>query len=158
MVTTDVQLIHAAARPFAGVVRRTTRDGIPRALTGGLDVVWPVVRRHADGKLGHNLALYRELGDERVELECGVEIEPPFDDVGEVTLRWTPAGLAIHARHDGGPETLRDTYAVLNDWLREHGSPAVTRYWEEYDDVDEHGAILGIDLFMLLPEGVTRAI
>ena len=158
MVTTEVELIQVAARPFAGVLRATRRDDIPRVLIAGLDVVWPVVRTHARGTLGHNLALYRELGEDRVELECGVEVVPPFDEVGEVRLRWTPAGAAIHARHGGGPETLRDTYAVLHDWLRGHGSPTVTRFWEDYDDVDQHGAILGIDLYMLLPEGVTRAI
>ena len=149
----EVQLVQVAARSFAGVRRTTARSDIPRILLAGLDVVWPVVRREARSSIGHNIALYRKLGGNRVELECGVEVEPPFEPVGEVSLRWTPVGTAAHARHIGGPEGLGETYDAINDWLREHGSPPVDRYWEDYDDVDEHGSLVGIDVFMLLPEG-----
>jgi hypothetical protein len=88
-----------------------------------------------------------------VELRCGVEVEQPFEDAGEVVLHRTPAGAAIHARQAGGPEHLLDTYARLHEWLDAHDAQPVERYWEDYDDVDEHGAIIGIDVYMLLPEG-----
>ncbi len=153
MPEVDVRLV--AQRPFAGVRRTCARADIPRVLIPGLDVVWAAVRAHAAGPLGHNIALYRELGNDRVELMCGVEVEPPFADVGEVGLHWTPAGTVIHARQPGGPEHLPATYGDLHAWLQAHDSPPLERYWEDYDDVDERGSILGIDVFMLLPDGIT---
>lgn len=150
----DVQVVEVPARRFAAVRRTAARSEIPLVLVGALDAVWPVLRSRGT-RAGHNVALYRELGGNRVEMTCGVEVEPPFEDAGEVALHRTPSGAVAHLRHEGGHETLASTDGRASDWLRDHGLPAIAAYWEAYDDVDERGGLLGVDLFFLLPDGFT---
>ncbi len=149
----DVQILPVAPRLFAAVRRTLSRSDIPRELIAGLDAVWPFVRGRGL-VAGHNVALYRELGDGRVEMDCGVEVEGTFEPAADIFASATPAGTAAHATHGGPYERLGETYDAIVAWARANRARPVGRAWEIYGDWVEDPARLETDVFVLLAEDV----
>jgi hypothetical protein len=103
-----VQLVDAGPGLIAAVHRQTMYPDVPRVLVAGLDVVWATVR----GKglqHGHNVALYRALGGNAVDVTCAVEVTARFAPDGEVTCAEMPAGRAATATHIGPYTRLGET-------------------------------------------------
>lgn len=146
---TDIRLVTVSPEPFAAVRRRTTFAEVPRVLLAGLDEVWKVIRERGMTP-GHNVAVYRHVGEGSVDLTCGVQVATSFADVGEVFSAETPGGAAVTATHVGPYVKLRDTYDELATWAQANGRRLAKVNWEVYGDGSEDPAKAETQVFMLL--------
>jgi effector-binding domain-containing protein len=144
-----VQLKVVAPVLIAAVRRQTTFAEVPRVLIAGLDVVWAAVRSNSM-QHGHNVAVYRPLGGEAVDLVCGVQVAARFDDEGEVSCSETPAGNVATATHVGPYDRLGDAYDTVVAWTRQNGLRLAGVNWEVYGDWHEDPAKLETDVYMLI--------
>jgi effector-binding domain-containing protein len=146
-----VQLVDAGPGLIAAVQRQTMYADVPRVLVAGLDIVWAVVRgkglRH-----GHNVALYRALGGNAVDVTCAVEVAARFDPDGEVVCTDMPTGRTAHATHAGPYARLGETHRAIAEWALANGHRLAGLSWEVYDDPVDDPEKLRTDVYMLLAQ------
>ncbi|WP_225753907.1 GyrI-like domain-containing protein [Actinotalea sp. Marseille-Q4924] len=84
---------------------------------------------------GPAVALYRGDVTDRVDVTAGfpvpLDAPAPGDGLADVRL---PEGPAVVTVHVGPYDTLRDTYARLEQWMSGRGLVARDVMWEEYLD------------------------
>ena len=151
----EVRVVPVTPRSFAGVRRVVQRTEVPRELIAGLDTVWSVIRARQLDRHGHNIAVYREAGEETVEMECGVEVGDPFTPEGEIEIRTTPGGTAVCATHVGPVQRIGETYRRIDRWLAECDIAPLGVSWEVYGHASEETGAFYTDIFMLVPADAT---
>jgi len=146
----EIKLLTVEPGPIAVVRKRTTFAEVPRALFGALDAVYATVRSGKIRQSGHNVAVYRPLGGGHVDLEAGVEVAAPFENVGGVVSSETPGGEVAMAEHIGPYDRLGETYDAIVAWVRANGRKLAGVNWEVYGDWSEDPAKLRADVYMML--------
>ena len=110
-------------------------DAVYRFLGGGIEVT----------QTGQNVARY----DHGTRMEVGVEVDRSFEPSDGVVPSHLPGGRVAHATHTGGFDTLRETYATIADWCKEHRHATTGVAWEIYGDPDEAGQV-DVEVCLLL--------
>jgi effector-binding domain-containing protein len=144
-----VELVDIGPSLIAAVRRRTMFADVPRVLIAGLDVVWATVR----GKSlqhGHNVAIYRPLGGNAVDLTCAVQVADRFETDGEVSCTDMPAGRTAAATHIGPYSRLAETHRAVTEWALASGHRLAGVSWEVYDHPVDDPEKLRTDVYMLL--------
>jgi effector-binding domain-containing protein len=103
--------------------------------------------RAAGVRTGQNVILY--LNTPR-NIEVGVEIELPFDDVPGVERSQLPGGRVARAVHVGPYTGLGDTHTAVQRWCQSHGLPMAGPSWEVYRDWNQDESKLETEVFYLL--------
>ena len=148
-MTVAVTIVDVAPSLIAAVRRQTVYPDVPRELIAGLDVVWAIVR----GKSlqhGHNVALYRPLGGNAVDVTCAVQVAAPFQPEGEVVCLDMPTGRAATATHVGPYNRLGETHRAVAEWALANGHRLAHVSWEVYDDPVDDPDQLRTGVYMLL--------
>lgn len=72
---------------------------------------------------GGPLYVFRRLGapGEPVDLTVAVPIGAPTAPEDEMVLGSLPAGTYVVGRHEGAPDGIPESYAVVRRWAEEHG-------------------------------------
>jgi effector-binding domain-containing protein len=96
---------------------------------------------------GHNVIVYRSMGNGNVEVECGVQVPSRFDGFGQLSCRETPAGRAATTSHYGPYDLLGETHIALVAWTRNHGLQPTGTFWEVYGDWNDDPQQLRVDVF-----------
>ncbi|MDX2205679.1 MAG: GyrI-like domain-containing protein [Hyphomicrobiaceae bacterium] len=148
-MTATVRLERFEPVPFAAVRRRTNFPQVPAALIAGLDDVWTFIRARSIAH-GHNVAVYRKLAGEDVEMTCGVTVTAPFTGAGEIIFAATPAGLAATAVHVGPYADMGETYDAIAGSAGHQGLAPAGVNWEVYGDWQSDPALLETTLHMLV--------
>jgi len=71
--------------------------------------------------LGMPYAEYFEVGEKGVDVECGVAVPPGTQGEERIVARVIPGARTLCAMHVGPYETMRNTYAKIDAWIREKG-------------------------------------
>ena len=145
-----VSFVTVEPRLIAAVRRQARFAEIPRVLIAGLDRVWPVIRAMPSRKAGRNVAVYRPLGSDEVEILAGVEIDGRFDDVGEVSCLETPGGQAATATHVGPYDKMGATYDAIGIEVAGKGRRLAGRNFEVYGHWTDDPTKLETEIYMLL--------
>jgi hypothetical protein len=142
-------LVQCAPQQIAAVKRRTAIGDVPKVLIPALDVVWAFIRGNKL-RFGLNVAIYRHLGDDVVDMTCGVEVAQPFEEAGEVVRDYTPAGEAARGLHVGPYDRLGETYDRVAAFIVRSRRQRAGVNWEVYGHWTDDPAKLETDVYMLL--------
>jgi effector-binding domain-containing protein len=145
----QVAFVQCTPHQIAAVDRRTAMASIPKVLIPALDVVWGFVRGN-NLTFGRNVAIYRNLGDGMVDMTCGVEVEQPFEEAGEVVRAYTPAGEAARGLHLGPYDRLGETYDRVAAFISQNHRQRAGVNWEVYGHWTDDAAKLETEVYMLL--------
>jgi len=90
--------------------------------------------------------------DDEINLECGVEVEQPFDGNDQVFCSRTPGGLVATTSHLGPYHLLGEAHMAIRNWCAEQGHVLAGPNWEIYGHWSDDPAQLQTDVFYLLKE------
>lgn len=145
----EMTLARVDAQPTAVVLGRVKMTDIPSAMFPMVDQVWAFIRGRSLTGHGHNVWVYRHFDQGEVDVEIGVQLEPPFDCDGDVVQSQTPAGVAAHAFHYGEYDRLPEVHAGLVAWCAEQGHRLAGVSWEVYGDWSDDPAKRRTDIYHL---------
>lgn len=145
----EMTLVRVEARTTAVVRGRVKMSDVPGAIMPMVDRVWAFIRGKGLTGHGHNVWLYRNTDEGEVDVEIGVQLEPPFDGEGDVVRSQTPAGLAAHTAHHGEYDRLPQVHSALLAWCAEQGHQLAGLSWEVYGDWEEDPAKRRTDIYHL---------
>ncbi|HZP53506.1 GyrI-like domain-containing protein [Actinocrinis sp.] len=135
-MTADVTVANVEPSPTAVVAVATTWAQFPKVWRPMLDEVWAFLRGGAPAglyKQGHNVMLYK---DDVPNVEIGVQVNGPFEPVGNVVASTLPGGLAATATHTGPIAAIGETHAAVVAWSKANGHTVTGARWEIYGDPD----------------------
>ena len=135
-MTADVTVANVEPSPTAVVAVATTWAQFPKVWRPMLDEVWAFLRGGAPAglyKQGHNVMLYK---DDVPNVEIGVQVNGPFEPVGNVVASTLPGGLAATATHTGPIAAIGETHAAVVAWSKANGHTVTGTRWEIYGDPD----------------------
>ena len=78
--------------------------------------------------------VYHTIIDEETDgdIEIGVPVAAPFDEVGQVTSRTLEGGTMATTMHHGPYQEIGPAYHTLTGWISEHGHEIVGPPRETY--------------------------
>jgi effector-binding domain-containing protein len=142
-----VEVKRVEAQPTAVVRRRASQQELSQVVPHCCGLVWGVIRALQLRGAGRHLALY---WDGEINLEVGVELEPPFTGHGEVVASRTPAGTVATVGHFGPYNRLGEAHSAILKHCSEHGLTLAGPNWEVYGHWTDDPAQLRTDVFYLL--------
>jgi effector-binding domain-containing protein len=148
-----VALETVAVHPMAAVAARTDFAGLPKAILGGLDKVYAVLRAGRYGPRGCNTVYYAPMpdGGSVFDILAGVRLDQPFPGpVGEVVAAETPAGETAHATYFGDYSQMHPAHLAAQDAARAAGRQLTGDSWEVYGDWSNNPEELRTDIYYLL--------
>lgn len=146
----QVTIAQVTAQPLAAVRARLASPKVGPVCGAYLDRVYAAARTHGVPLDGQSVFVYWPQADGAWLVDFGVGIREPFDAVGDVSPRATPAGTAATATHVGPYTTLGDTYGAIHAWCREQGHALAGPSWEVYGHWTDDESRLRTDVFYLL--------
>jgi effector-binding domain-containing protein len=150
MTVAQVSIETVAAEPMAAVAARTDFAGLPKAITGGLDKIYAVLRAGDYGPLGCNTVYYAP-GIPMMNLMIGVRLSQPFPGPqGEVVAAETPAGEVVHAAYFGDYATMKPAHDAAHEEADRLGRRITGASWEVYGDWSDDPEKLRTDIYYLL--------
>ena len=152
MPLSEIQVGTVGAVPMAAVVGPLDRVDLGTEIGRRLDLVWPFVRA-SDLTPGNSVVLYNgpvPPDGKGWDVVIGALVDRPFDDVGDIVCRSTPAGRVATATWRGPYDQL--PHDALFAFCREQGLEHSGVTWEVYGDWAEDPADLETELVHLLVE------
>jgi effector-binding domain-containing protein len=150
MTVAQVSIETVAAEPMAAVAARTDFAGLPKAIRGGLDKVYAVLKAGDYGPLGCNTVYYAP-GMPMMDLLIGVRLSRPFDGADvEVKAAETPAGEVVHAIYFGDYGKMKPAHDAAHAEAARLGRRITGASWEVYGDWSDDPEKLRTDIYYLL--------
>ena len=149
-MTADVTVANVEPSPTAVVAAATTWAQFPKVWRPMLDEVWAFLRGGAPAglyKQGHNVMLYK---DDVPNVEIGVQVNGPFEPVGNVVASTLPGGLVATATHTGPIAAIGETHAAVVAWSKANGHTVTGARWEIYGDPDPSTGQIDVTVFWSL--------
>jgi effector-binding domain-containing protein len=152
MAITEVGIETVAAQPMAAVAARSDFAGLPKAIAGGLDKVYAVLRAGNYGPLGCNTVYYGPMASGVVmDLKIGVRLSAPYrGGDAEVIATETPAGDVAHAVYFGDYGKMRPAHDAARAEAGRHGRRLTGESWEVYGDWSDNPEKLRTDIYWRL--------
>jgi hypothetical protein len=125
----DIRLEQSAGRPLAVVRRRASQQELARVVPEACGAVWTALRAQQVSGTGRLVAVYL---DGHINLEVGVELDPPFAGAGEVVGSAVPSGPVAVAVHYGPYDRLHEAHVAIRQWCIDHGHTLAGPNWEIY--------------------------
>lgn len=149
-----VTIAQVAARSTASVRAHLDSPQVSGVFRTFLDPVYTTARTRHLPLDGQNVFVYWPQPDGTWDVDFGVGVTAPFEAIGDVQPRSTPAGTAATATHVGPYATLAQTHGAIQAWCREHGHVLAGPSWEVYGHWVNDPAQLRTDVFYLLAQDV----
>ena len=146
----SIELVDVQSQTLAAIKGRIAMSDIPAAILPMMDQVWAFIREQGIDGHGHNVWLYRNLGNGAMDVEIGVQMSAPFTPQGDVVAVEMPAGKAAHSVHSGDYSQMGKTHGALMAWCAEQGHQLAGVGWEVYGDWHEDPAKLRTDVYQLI--------
>lgn len=128
-----VELIHVPERDCVVIPRKIRIDEISSFFQEALGKLYGYAMQHA--KPTDCFGRYRVWGTESCEVEAGVVIDRPLNPFGEIQPSKLGGHEALHARHIGPFDQVERTYALVQEYARDHEmSPSAPPYEIYLDD------------------------
>ncbi len=129
----EIALIDVEERPTVGVRGQVRLDELAEYFATVFDEVAAEIERAGARIAGAPFARYRGIPSAVVDVEAGFPLTEPWSGGGSLVTGTLPAARAVEAVHRGGYETIRETYAALEQWVTEHGHHLQEDCWELYE-------------------------
>lgn len=147
----DVRREELASRPLAVVRRCAKPQELSKVVPDACGVVWAALRAQQVTGAGRHVAVYLDC---QINLEVGVELDTPFNGVGEVVASVTPAGPVATTTHHGPYGSLHKAHEAILRWCGDHGHALVGPSWEVYghwtDECNRDPTRITTEVFYLL--------
>ena len=131
---TEISLIDVEERPTVALHRQVRTDALADFFAGVFDEVATEVERAGAEIGGAPFARYRGTLGEVADIEAGFPLTATWPGGGgEVQPGTLPAARAVEAVHQGGYDSLRETYQALEAFVAEHNLHLQEEWWEIYD-------------------------
>jgi effector-binding domain-containing protein len=82
--------------------------------------------------VGPPFGFYPEMPKETVAVEAGFPVSDRLEPHGKAHRFVLPGGRAVQATHVGPYDTLEQTYAELESWMKARGLEPAAGMWESY--------------------------
>ena len=148
----QIEVVDVFEQPMAATTRRLAPADIPEKTMAMTDKVWAFLRAEGIAGHGHNVWLYRQTGDGRMDVQVGVQVAATFEGKGEIVCLQTPEGRAAHAVHYGEYHDLPKVHQAVTAWCRSNGHAAAGVGWEVYGDWQDDPAERRTDVYCLLED------
>ena len=109
------------AHVIGGGAHETDAADLTEQIEKSFTAVYAAVNSGKIQQPGHNVIVYRRLGNGKLKWNVGFRSPARFDDFGQLVYRETPAGRAATTTHYGPYDRLGETHAALVAWARNHG-------------------------------------
>lgn len=147
----QVHLTEAAAIPTAVVRFRASLAELPRVIPAACGEVWNFIKASGFLHGGRHVAIYFDGShDAGWNIECGAEVDRPFDGNGRVVCSAVPAVRAAVTTWVGPYNRLGEVHEAVRKWCADHGHTLAGPAWEVYDHQTDHKSPPSTDVFYLL--------
>lgn len=130
--TAEVTLTSRDPQPILYMRQRVARGDIATALAGCLPAVFQHCMAEGIAMAGVPFARYTDFSLSEVTLEAGVPTVEAAAGTDTILSGELPGGEVAQATHVGPYDTLMQTHAVLERWIREHDRTPSGGPWESY--------------------------
>ncbi|GHJ61364.1 hypothetical protein NOK12_38820 [Nocardioides sp. OK12] len=136
MATSSIEIVTLEPQPALAVRGDITPEEMPAFFGRAFNGVPGAAAAAGVELVGPPFGLYPSMPGERVEVEAGFPVSAA---VGSTTSEGEavhdlllPGGEVAQVLHTGPYDTLGETYAALEAWMREQGLAAAGPPWESY--------------------------
>jgi effector-binding domain-containing protein len=123
-------------RPVLSIRRRVELAHLTEAQGESLRELWSSIDRRGVKPAGAPFVRYHTFGETETDLEVGIPVVETSSSEGQVAAGELPGGAAVTTWHLGSHDGLRDAYARLYAWLKEHDREPDGAAWEVYTWID----------------------
>lgn len=146
-MTIEVRRTTVAAQPTAVIRDRQRIEEFGEKLIPVYDRVYAALPDAGLDKGGHNLLVMRGDPGDVLDIEVGIEVDGPFEAVGELVPSQLPAGDVATAVHIGPYEQLGAVHDAIIGWCEEQGYRRTGTCWERYGHAVDDPADQRTDVF-----------
>lgn len=130
------EIVRSEGMPMLFVEGRSSMspDEIARAMENAFGRIVPFLRERGIAPTGPAHAVYSDWDGMNMRVQVGFPVveEDLGKAEGDVFAGLTPEGRAVKMLHKGPYSRLRETYALLEDGLKEDGDSMGDTAWEVY--------------------------
>jgi hypothetical protein len=145
-----VREVDVAPRSVAAVRVEVPVGRVPEYFGKALDQVYAVGRTGALVLDGQNIFIYHPKSPGLLTVDFAVGTAAPFEPIGAVQWRQTPAGRVVTTTHVGDYGGLRAAHAAVQQWCRDRNCTLAGPSWEVYGHWDPDPAKLRTEIYCLL--------
>ena len=127
-----VRVEHVLSRPIAVVRRRVSPGELSRVVPEACGLVWKTVKAAQVKDAGRHVAVYRNAGDDLLDIEVGVEVGTAFPGRDEVVGSLLPTGDVAAVTHFGPYGRLGEAHQAIRQWCAATGRTFAGVNWELY--------------------------
>ena len=124
--------VHCSEQPTAVVREQVALDALTEFFGRAFGTVAAEAHAQNVQLAGPPFALYRGMPAQTVDVEAGFPVAGTLSGTPAVAAGTLPEADAFEAVHVGSYETLTETYAALQDRIREAGKNPSATMWEFY--------------------------
>ena len=129
----DVKETCLVAQPVVVIRAKVHRDQLGPAMGKLFPMVMAFVQESTAKPAGPPFSRYFCTNDEAWDIACGMAVSHPLTTgAGQVEASELPGGAAITAMHRGRYETLGESWAALQRWVKDNGKVPGEPPWELY--------------------------
>ncbi|MFO7285308.1 MAG: GyrI-like domain-containing protein [Gammaproteobacteria bacterium] len=139
MPTLTIEKKNIAAQPILYCRRRCTRSELPGVIGECLGAVYGYAQKAGFAIAGKPFVRYAEMTPGSLTIEGGCPLDAPAPGAGDIQAGFLHGGDVCVAVHAGSYESLHETYANMEKWMRSNGCRPGGAAWESYvTDPAEH--------------------
>ncbi len=120
------------AQPIVGIRTTVAMNEIGKVMGPLFGELQGHIRQNGQQAAGAPLAIYYAPPSDTVDLECAIPVVAAMAGAGRVRAGELPAGKAVTVTHVGPYDTLPQTWAALEKWMKSQGLEAAGAPWESY--------------------------
>lgn len=126
------ELVELEPQPAIAVRGEVAIADMPRFFEQAFHAAWNAAESAGVEIVGPPFGYYPEMPGETVVIEAGFPVSKPMEAVDDVHPLELPGGRAVHVVHVGPFETMEQTYAELDVWMKDQDLHPATGMWESY--------------------------
>ncbi len=135
-MSTDITIEKRAPQPALTMTRTATLDGLQKAMAECLPAVFMHCQSNNIAMAGPPFTRYLAMTRGSVTIAAGMPITAPSEDAGEgdglISACDLPGGDIAVTVHVGPYQTLGETHAALEAWVKAQGRQPAGPPWETY--------------------------
>lgn len=128
----DIDIIDTVSQPALSIREKVKTEDMPATIGRMFGEVAGCMHRNNVQFAGPPFAFYHSWSNEEVELECGFPSAGPSSGEGNVKPLTLPAVKAASAMHVGPYRSIMETYARIEQYVRDKGMELAPYMWESY--------------------------
>ncbi|MEV3985732.1 GyrI-like domain-containing protein [Nonomuraea sp. NPDC049758] len=126
------ETLHRDPRPTVSIRTTIAIARLAEAQGEGFAELWKYTQDSGVRVDGQPFVRYHTLAEGETDVEVGVPVAGRPAGAGRVAAAELPGGTAVATWHLGSHDSLGETYALLDAWLRKHDHEPDGGAWEVY--------------------------